>query len=538
MLGDDAPGRVKFKKFCHIPMPIHFVIKHRNQGKIESHKWFFKGFCEYMQPEFAQIIDCGSIALWNSISRIVKFLDRHKAIGAATGEIEVILPEKNIETGQEFSFSESILLKSQYVEYKTATYFDKAMESLFNFVSVLPGAFSTFRWKCINGHPLDEFLKGSKDEFGTEGSQMSCSTANRYLAEDRIMCLEILACEGNWTISYVPGAKCLTDPPLTLKGLMKQRRRWYNGSLFATYYVLNNLRRVICRKGCCKALCRNILFFILYIYMLISTFLAYILVGAFYATFSMFVRSVFKDDDGVALEVANVLENIYLTFVFLIIMLSTAVKLDWAEFGFWIASVLMGSLSIVMVVSSILFSINGELKLLVALFLASYILLIFLPIILNLNRIKICAFLKGSVYAIYLAPTYINILTIYAISNIHDVSWGSRPDTNGKKVDARFAKAEKQREINYKNYRSNFLIIWMIANIIVANSITYASRNEHTWILIGIAVFLTGIIGFKIIFCTLFMLVSKCKSMSLDTGHGQIFKRVSFLCKTNQFDSL
>lgn len=44
MLGDDAPGKVKSRKFFHLPMPIHFAIKHKNQGKIESHKWFFKGF--------------------------------------------------------------------------------------------------------------------------------------------------------------------------------------------------------------------------------------------------------------------------------------------------------------------------------------------------------------------------------------------------------------------------------------------------------------------------------------------------------------
>jgi len=44
MLGNDKTGQVKHKKFYHIPMPIHFVIKHRNLGKIESHKWFFKGF--------------------------------------------------------------------------------------------------------------------------------------------------------------------------------------------------------------------------------------------------------------------------------------------------------------------------------------------------------------------------------------------------------------------------------------------------------------------------------------------------------------
>lgn len=44
LLGDEHHGKVKKRKFKHLPMPVHFTIKHKNQGKIESHKWFFKGF--------------------------------------------------------------------------------------------------------------------------------------------------------------------------------------------------------------------------------------------------------------------------------------------------------------------------------------------------------------------------------------------------------------------------------------------------------------------------------------------------------------
>ena len=57
LLGSSKPGDVKEKAFFNLPIPIHFVIKHRNQGKIESHKWFFKGFCEMMNPTYAQILD-------------------------------------------------------------------------------------------------------------------------------------------------------------------------------------------------------------------------------------------------------------------------------------------------------------------------------------------------------------------------------------------------------------------------------------------------------------------------------------------------
>ena len=36
---------------------------------------------------------------------------------------------------------------------------DKATESFFGFNSVVPGAYSMFRWKAIKGEPLNEFFK-------------------------------------------------------------------------------------------------------------------------------------------------------------------------------------------------------------------------------------------------------------------------------------------------------------------------------------------------------------------------------------------
>jgi chitin synthase len=130
-----------------------------------------------------------------------------KQVGGACGEIECLLPEKK-EDGSSVTFMESVLLRSQYVEYKLSHYLDKSTETLFGFVSVLPGAFSTFKWECINGKPLDEFLKGVKDEFGDMMHIMSCADANKYLAEDRIMCLEIVAKSNcDYIIHYIPGAK-------------------------------------------------------------------------------------------------------------------------------------------------------------------------------------------------------------------------------------------------------------------------------------------------------------------------------------------
>ena len=44
---------------------------------------------------------------------------------------------------------ERMMGAAQYCEYKYSHILDKDAENLFGFVSVLPGAFSTFRWEAL-----------------------------------------------------------------------------------------------------------------------------------------------------------------------------------------------------------------------------------------------------------------------------------------------------------------------------------------------------------------------------------------------------
>ena len=37
-----------------------FCIKQRNDGKINSHKWFFQGVCKYLKPDYALLLDIGT----------------------------------------------------------------------------------------------------------------------------------------------------------------------------------------------------------------------------------------------------------------------------------------------------------------------------------------------------------------------------------------------------------------------------------------------------------------------------------------------
>ena len=151
---------------------------------------------------------------------------------------------------------------AQFFEYKLGHTPDKACESFFGFCQVLPGAYSMFRWSAIKGGPLDAFFKNvTRTEIPT------CAEANEYLAEDRIMCLQIyIKTQEKYTLAFVPDAKAFTDAPPNMMTLMKQRRRWMNGSLFGTSKVISNFVNMISCRRTKHSCCRQIMMTLFMIY--------------------------------------------------------------------------------------------------------------------------------------------------------------------------------------------------------------------------------------------------------------------------------
>lgn len=102
--------------------------------------------------------------------------------------------------------------------------------------------------------------------------------------------------------------------------------------MFATFHVLGNMCRTWRRAD---SFFRNIGYMVLYAYMLFNMLVSYLIVGLFYASYSIFLRSIFSSDDCLSVtHAANVLENVYLTFLFFCLILSTSVRVEWAEIHF------------------------------------------------------------------------------------------------------------------------------------------------------------------------------------------------------------
>ncbi|CAG8900762.1 unnamed protein product [Penicillium egyptiacum] len=224
------------------PVQMIFCLKQKNSKKINSHRWLFNGFSRILNPEVVILIDAGTkpgkkslLALWESFYN-------DKNLGGSCGEIHAML-------GKGWKNLMNPLVAAQNFEYKISNILDKPLESAFGYVSVLPGAFSAYRYRAIMGRPLEQYFHGDhtlSKQLGKKGIEgMNIFKKNMFLAEDRILCFELVAKAGfKWHLTYVKASKGETDVPEGAAEFISQRRRWLNGSFAASLYAMMHFGRI------------------------------------------------------------------------------------------------------------------------------------------------------------------------------------------------------------------------------------------------------------------------------------------------------
>ncbi|KAH6562791.1 hypothetical protein BASA60_010995 [Batrachochytrium salamandrivorans] len=160
---------VRTRKMGIFPTQVIFVLKEKNAKKINSHKWFFNAVCEVIFPEVTMLLDVGTKPSAVSFYHLYRAFERDPRIGGACGEIAA-------ELGPSCGNLLNPLVATQNFEYKMSNILDKPLESVFGYISVLPGAFSAYRYKALQGEPLYKYFLGEKP-----GADIF--TSNLYLAE-------------------------------------------------------------------------------------------------------------------------------------------------------------------------------------------------------------------------------------------------------------------------------------------------------------------------------------------------------------------
>lgn len=221
----------------YMPVQIIFCMKEKNAKKINSHRWFFNAICPQLNPNVVVLLDVGTRPSTSTLYHLWKAFDEDSNVGGACGEIKTM-------TGKFCKDLLNPLVAAQNFEYKISNVLDKPFESVFGYISVLPGALSAYRYRALQNDPetgsgpLCSYFKGEMLDSGKlDGTQAGIFEKNMYLAEDRILCWELIGKRNEkWVLKYVKEAKGETDVPDNLAEFISQRRRWLNGALFAAVY--------------------------------------------------------------------------------------------------------------------------------------------------------------------------------------------------------------------------------------------------------------------------------------------------------------
>ncbi|KAK4699699.1 chitin synthase, partial [Phenoliferia sp. Uapishka_3] len=289
-----------------VPVQMIFCLKQKNAKKINSHRWLFNAIGKHLKPEVVCLLDAGTKPGKRSIYYLWEAFYHNKNLGGACGEIHAMLGKK----GKKLL---NPLVAAQNFEYKMSNILDKPTESAFGYVSVLPGAFSVYRFAAIQGRPLEQYFHGvrvadhdlvsclpsllpAQDQtmaarLGPKGvNGMSIWTKNMFLAEDRILCFELVAkANEKWVLGYVKPAKGETDVPESAAELISQRRRWLNGSFAAGVYSLAHFGRLYKSD---HGVIRLFFLHIQAIYNTVQLVMSWFAVANFFLTFSIIITIV------------------------------------------------------------------------------------------------------------------------------------------------------------------------------------------------------------------------------------------------------
>lgn len=525
------------------PVQMIFCLKQKNSKKINSHRWLFNAFGNILNPEVCILLDAGTKPGPKSLLALWEAFYNDKDLGGACGEIHAML-------GKGWRNLINPLVAAQNFEYKISNILDKPLESSFGYVSVLPGAFSAYRFRAIRGRPLDQYFHGdhtaAKINAGKGIENMNIFKKNMFLAEDRILCFELVAKAGSkWHLTYVKASKGETDVPEGAPEFIGQRRRWLNGSFAASIYSLMHFGRMYKSS---HNIVRMFFFHIQMLYNVFSVFLSWFSLAAFWLTTSVIMdlvgtpsaangNNAFPFGNTVTPIINTVLQYLYLGCVLLQFILALGNRPKGSRWTYIMSFLLFGIIQVYIVILSMFLVVraftnkgktetnidthNGLDDFFKSFFSSSSSGIILIALAATFGLYFVASFMYLDPWHMFtsfpqylcLMSSYINILNVYAFSNWHDVSWGTKgsdkadvlpsaqttksgdgkaaiieePDKPQADIDSQFeitvrrALAEyhppvviekKTLEDSYKSFRTKLVTAWIFSNALLAVGIT------------------------------------------------------------------
>jgi chitin synthase len=222
-----------------VSFPVLFCIKAENAGKLDSHWWFFRQLCPIIQPEYCIQMDVGTVANRDTLAKLWSVMESD--LNCAVAVPSILTPPP--------SSPWQLLQGWQYADFVWERAIHQSVQAQCGYLEVLAGQFCIFRYQALlpavkqttdlyssSSTSLDRYFRGLQ--------VLSPLETNMFLAEDRVLGFEVIAQQNAATkIKFIPDAIAITDRCQSLEELMRQRRRWLNSGNIAKIWALFQLRR-------------------------------------------------------------------------------------------------------------------------------------------------------------------------------------------------------------------------------------------------------------------------------------------------------
>lgn len=422
------------KSLC--PVQVLFCLKEKNQKKINSHRWLFNAFCPVLDPNVIVLLDVGTKPDNHAIYNLWKAFDRDSNVAGAAGEITAM-------KGKGWINLLNPLVASQNFEYKLSNILDKPLESVFGYISVLPGALSAYRYIALQNHedgtgPLASYFKGEDllTENHAKNSKTSFFEANMYLAEDRILCWELIAKRNeNWVLKFVKQATGETDVPESVPEFLSQRRRWINGAFFAALYSLRKSNLI---WNTSHSLTRKLALVVEFTYQFVTLLMSFFALSNFYLTFYYLTGSLIVELGRGGFWIFTLFNYLCICVLTSLFVASIGNRPQASQNVFKVLMIMLTICALYALIVGLYFVIH-TIKLYgmgdsstyvfvstVVSLLATYGLYTLMSILyLDPWHMVTC-----SLQYFLMVPSYTCTLPIFAFCNTHDVSWGTKGDNN------------------------------------------------------------------------------------------------------------
>ncbi|TPX64675.1 chitin synthase [Spizellomyces sp. 'palustris'] len=516
-----------------VPVQVLFCLKEKNAKKINSHRWFFNAFGRILKPNICVLLDVGTKPTERSLYRLWKAFDSDPQVAGACGEI----------CAEKGAYSHKLLnplVAAQNFEYKMSNIMDKPLESVFGFIAVLPGAFSAYRFAALqNGAdgtgPLEKYFIGERMH-GSHGD-VKLAQANMYLAEDRILCFELVTKRNeSWVLRYVKDAQAETDVPDTIAEFISQRRRWLNGSFFAGVHAIAHFYQIF-RSG--HTALRKLAIVLQLLYNSINVVFNWFSLANFYLIFYFLSEGMVTSREtdpfyGAGSVVFLVIRQIYIFALVMIFVASLGNRPQGSRvlyMGCFILFAFIMALMLYMAGFSIYLSVSAAVDETKTTNPDGTTRTDIGKIPGLLERPAFRDLFSSFIQYLLLLPGFVNILMVYAFGNLHDVSWGTKGDNspvdvapvvvkkddksgaktatvdlpvNQKDIDESYeaflralpppikvAKASDNRsdklkqEDYFRTFRTRVVLLWIFCNVLLVAVLTTPSVAEKLGVFVG-----------------------------------------------------